>query len=295
MTVGSTSRFAEPGRGRASAPLGRAARAGARAALLALVAVASSGCGVFATYKEHNTLAAKNDALAREVEREKQEVAQLRADLQATRDRLDNALRANADNGSDLMSEKARVSQMAGRFEEQSHALEEVKKELASTRSELDARLDDMKRAQEAQTPRAPVLTIPPDKGGHFGAVENAYAQRDWGLTRTLGREFINRYPTDDRADDVRFLIGDADLKDGRPSSALGEFNRILKLNPPSNVLDRTLFGMGEAYLLMHDCQNARLAFTSCSTRFPKAKVGQDAKQKIAAIDHPAPGMCAPP
>jgi len=272
----------------------RAARVLAAAAALAACAL-TSGCGVFATYKEHNALAAKNDELGREVEKQKAEIVQLRGDLQATRDRLDNALRVNADNGSDLMSEKARVNQIAGRFDEQAHALEEVKKELASTRTELDTRLDEMKRAQEAQTPKAPVVTIPPDKGAHYAAIETAYAQRDWGLTRTLGREYISRYPTDDRADDARFLLGDADLKDGRPSSALGEFNRILKVTPPSNVLDRTLFGMGEAYMLMHDCQNAKLAFSSCATRFPKTKWGQDAKQRAAAIDHPTPGMCAPP
>ncbi len=70
-------------------------------------------------------------------------------------------------------------------------------------------------------------MQIPPDKEAHFQAVQGAYAQKDWPLVRTLGHEFVVRYGADDRADDVQFLLGDADLKDNRPTSAQGEFNRL--------------------------------------------------------------------
>jgi TolA-binding protein len=253
-----------------------------------------SGCGVFATQKEHETLATKNELLEKSVVESKTEVAALRADIEGTRARLDAALRANADTGSDLMSEKARLNQMTGRLDESAHSVDELKKDLASTRAELDARLDEMKRAQDVQTPKLPQVTIPADNRAHYGAIEAAYVQKDWTLTRTLGREFINRYPTDDKADDVSYFMGDADLKDGRPSAALGEFNRVLKLTPQSNVLDKTLFGMGEAYLLMKDCPSAKLAYSSCASRFPKEKVGVEAKARISIIDKPPPGTCAP-
>jgi TolA-binding protein len=256
--------------------------------------VVLSGCGVFATQKEHETLATKSEALEKSAAESKAEVAALRVDLEATRARLDAALRANADNGSDLMSEKARINQIAGRVDENAHNVDELKREIASTRTELDARLDEMKRAQDVQTPKPPPVTIPPDNRAHYGAIEAAYAQKDWALTRTLGREFVSRYPTDDKADDVFFFMGDADLKDGRPSSALGEFNRVLKLTPQSNVLDKALFGIGEAYLLMKDCPSAKLAFSSCASRFAKEKLGVEAKARMATIDKPPVGMCGP-
>jgi TolA-binding protein len=252
------------------------------------------GCGVFATQKEHEGLTTKNEALEKTVVETKAELASLRADLDATRARLDAALRANADNGTDLMSEKTRINQMAGRLDENAHNVEELKKEVLSTRTEIDARLDEMKRAQDVQTPKPAPVAIPPDNRAHYGAIEAAYTQKDWTLTRTLGREFVSRYPTDDKADDVFFFMGDADLKDGRPSSALGEFNRVLKLTPQSNVLDKTLFGMGEAYLQMKDCPSAKLAFTSCASRFAKEKIGIESKARIATIDKPPPGLCGP-
>jgi TolA-binding protein len=174
--------------------------------------------------------------------------------------------------------------------------VEAVKKDVVATRTELDARVDELKRAQAVQsTPAPPPVAIPADKKAHYKAIEEAYAKKDWGLVRTLGHEYVSRYPSDDQADSALWLIGDADMQDGRPSSALGEFNRILKQFPRSNVLDKTLFGMGDAYLVLHDCTNAKLAYGACEQRFGKTKIGQDARARVQKIEHPTPGMCAPP
>ncbi len=270
------------------------------ASVLALVvsgglSAGASGCGVFALQKDFDTLKAKDEQLARDSAADRQELVTMRSDLAATRERLDNALRANADNGSDLLSSKARINDLAGRSEELAHNLDQMRNDLQATRSELDAKLDDLKRAQAVQpTPAPPPVQIPADRATHYQAVEGAYAQRDWGLVRTLGHEYVSRYPTDDKADDALFLLGDADLKDNRPTTALGEFNRLLKSFPKSDRLDRTLYDMGEAYLLLHDCASARLAFVTLEQRFPREKLGQEAKARVSVIDKPTPGMCAP-
>lgn len=253
-----------------------------------------SGCGVFATQKDHDALSAKNDALEKSVTAEKAEVDSLKTDLAAERDRLDNALRANADRGSDLLGAQARVNDLAGRLDEAQHSLDELKKEVAARSTEVDARLDELKRAEAVQVTQPPPIVIPADKSGHFVATQQAYEQKNWGLTNTLGREYVNRYPTDDKVDDVSFLMGDADLQDGRPSSALGEFNRVLKTNPSSNVLDKTLLDMGASYMLLHDCESAKLAYVSAEKRFPKTATGVAARKQLAVLAHPTPDMCAP-
>jgi len=51
---------------------------------------------------------------------------------------------------------------------------------------------------------------------------------------------------------------------------------------------------MGQAYLTLHDCDDAKLAFQSCVNRYGKQKIGIAAKQQIATIDKRSPGMCAP-
>ncbi len=268
-----------------------------RAALLVVLALGASGCGVFALQKDHDDLAAKNKELTKQT---KEDIASLRSDLEATRQRLDNALRANADSGADLMSEKARINAAIGRIDELGHELDDLKTTMASMRTEVDARIDELKRNQAAaqaaqQAPTPPPVAIPADKAVHYAAIESAYKQKDWGLTRTLGHEYLTRYPADDRADDALYLMGDADLQDNRPSSALGEFNRLLKSFPKSNVLDKTLFGMGDAYWQMHACTDAKAAFQACESHFPKEKIAADARKRISEIDKAPPASCAPP
>jgi TolA-binding protein len=216
----------------------RSASAGLVLALFAVFFGAIGGCGIFATETDYEALAAR----VRDQDKAQEDrIKQLTADLSATRDRLDNALRANADNGSDLVSEKARVNQLAGRLDEVAHAVEEVRSTVSASRAEFDSRFDALKRTQDAlPTPAPPPVTIPPDKAQHYAAIETAGKAKDWSLVRTLGREYVNRYGTDDKADDVLYLMGTADLAEDHPSSALGEFNRLLKVYPKSNVLDKT-------------------------------------------------------
>jgi TolA-binding protein len=250
------------------------------------------GTGCFVMQRDYE---AKTGQLDKELENARAEIAQTRADLEATHARLDSALRANADSSSDVMSSKARLNDLIGRVDEVQHDVDELKRDVGATRTELYARIDELKRAQVTAPPAPPPIAIPQDKAAHFTQLKDAYHRRDFATVRALGPEYVNRYPTDEHADEALFIMGDSDLADSRPSSSLGHMNRLLKLFPRSKLLDRTLFNMGEAYLMLHDCQNAKIAFDAVEKRFPKEKVGIDAKARLASIARNTPGLCAPP
>jgi TolA-binding protein len=254
----------------------------------------ASGC--FVQQRDHDALVAKTEQMEKDVAQAKSDSAAVKADLAATRERLDNALRANADSSGDMIASKQRINDLAGRVDEVSHGIDELRRDVGASRTELYARIDDLKRTQAsaAAAPPAPI-TVPSDKDAHYKQLEAAYAKREWPTVRALGPEYVNRYATDDKADEALFFMGSADLQDGRPSSALGQFNRLLKLFPRSNVLDRTLYAMGDAYLMMHDCANAKTAYDACEKRYTKDKIGAEAKAKIDQIGKNPPGMCAPP
>lgn len=254
-----------------------------------LVSGGSLGCVVLRS--DHDALVARTERLEKE---SKDENAKLRSDLEATRQRLDNALRASADSNLDVMSSKQRLNDLAGRLDETAHETQETKRELGATRTEIYARLDDLKRGQAPVPEAKPAAAIPADKAAHFAAIRDAVAKKDHALVRQLGPEYVNRYPTDDLADDALLFVGDADLADGRPSSALASYGRLLKLFPKTNVQAGALFGMGEAYMAMHDCANAKLAYEAVEKRAAKEKVGADAKARLATIATNAPGTCAP-
>ena len=255
--------------------------------------LAQSGCLVM--QKDVDALSARTAAAEKEANEARAETSALRNDLEATRIRLDNALRANADSSTESMTSKQRMNELAGRVEEATHGIDELKRDVAASRTEIYARLDDLKsRTQQTAAPAPPPITVPADKTAHFRMIEDAHGKRDWATVRALATEFVNRYPNDEHAAEALYDAGDADLADGRPSSALGNFNRLLKLYPRSKVLDKTLFSMGEAYMLMHDCANAKLAYDACERRFAKEKVGADARARLQVIAKNAPGTCAP-
>lgn len=266
-------------------------------AVLVTTAIALFGSGCIVTQRDHEALQAKTAQVEKDNTQARTEIMAMRADLEATRQRLDNALRANADATGDSMTSKQRLNDLAGRVDEVKHGIEELRRDVGASRTELHSRIDEMKRVQPppAAAPPAPVAPqAPAERAAHFKQIEDAFEKRDWVTVRALGPEYVNRYPSDDKADETIFYLGSADLQDGRPSSALGQYNRLLKLFPRSNVLDRTLYAMGDAYLMMHDCVNAKLAYDACEKRFAKDKTGAEAKAKIDQIGKNPPGMCAP-
>lgn len=262
------------------------------AVALAALSPFGSGC---ATQRDHEALVARTAQVEKDAAQANANLVALRVDLEATRQRLDNALRANADSSGDFIASKQRLNELAGKVDEATHGIDDLRRDVGASRTELYARLDELKRAQPAAPAAAPApIAVPAEKDAHYKQLEAAFTKKDWPIVRALGPEYVNRYPSDDKADEALFFLGSADLLDGRPSSALGQFNRLLKLFPRSNVLDRTLYGIGDAYLLMHDCANAKVAYDACEKRFTKDKIGADAKAKLDQIGKNPPGMCAP-
>lgn len=268
-----------------------------RVAVFALL-ISTAHCGTFVLKQDYDALAEKSARMEKDLAATRAEMTALRADLAASRERMENALRANAENGSEVFSSKQRLNELAGRLDEVSHGMEENKRDIAASRTELSTKLDELKKQIPASVPPAATTTAPPaipaDKAAHLNALTEAKVKKDYATVRVLGPEYLNRYPNDESADLALFLVAEADREDSRPASALGQYNRLLKLFPRSRLLDKTLFGMGEAYLTMHDCGNAKLAYQSCETRFRRDKIGQDAKAKLELITKAPPGLCAP-
>ena len=181
-----------------------------------------SGC--FATQRDLDSANARLAEDKKTIESQQRELLRLSQDVAAAQQRLDNALRANADTGSDLWSEKQRLNQMAGRLDELDHGVGDVRHDLVAARGEVDARLDELKRAIDAQANKPAPVVVPADRAAHFAAIESARAQKDLTLARTLGREYVSRYPADDKTDDVLFSLGDLELADNHPAAALAEF-----------------------------------------------------------------------
>ncbi len=300
-------------------------------------------CGVLVMQKDFDALAQEQEALQKSVTDRDAEIKAIRAELNTTRERLENALRANADASSDFLSEKARIQEINGRLDETTQQLDDIRKEIASSRAAaveapaetapadpqvaaapkveaapaveaapkratVDLRAAEAPQTQPAQPARTATLeaapqtqpapkpaaapAFPADRNGHFLALRSAFEKHDVAAVRTLGHKFLERFASDDRGDEVLYMLGDTELKEQQPAVALGSFNRLLKQYPSSKFLDRALYDMGEAYLALHDCANAKTAFSASAQRSAK-KSGSPAHEKLTLIQKNAPGFCS--
>src|ERR1700754_2011853 len=116
---------------------------------LVLLGLTCMSTGCLVTQKEHEVVAARAEQAEKQAVAARAEAAALRSDLDATRQRLDNALRANADSSTETMSTKQRLNDLAGRVDEANHGLEELRRDVTASRTEIYARMDDLKRTQQ--------------------------------------------------------------------------------------------------------------------------------------------------
>ncbi|APS00398.1 tetratricopeptide repeat protein [Pajaroellobacter abortibovis] len=262
---------------------------------LLVYGVVESGCSLVAMQRDVDVLQKKQAALEGGGQRQRQELESLRAEIRGINARLDNVLSSHADKAVEWHAGQVNLNRLSGKIEEQEHALSELRAQFAAARKEWNAQLDELQRKQDsiAQS-RVSGPEAPPDRGAHMALIESSYRRKAARDLYPLGEEYIRRYPKDDQASKVVYWMGDSYLQESKPGAALGEFNRLLRQYPNSSYLGQALLGMGNAYLTLHDCVNARLAFSTCEKRFGKEQVAVEARNKIKTIDRAPGGLCEP-
>ncbi len=237
----------------------------------------------------HRTLKKQHDELQAETDR-------LKIELSTTRERLDNALRANADAKENLLNAGAQAARLEGRLDELAQADEEGRRALDLRRAGLEVQLKELDKAvkdlgahvaelaSKPPPPPPPTVPVPADKGAHFAALDRANELRDWAAVRLLASEFAGRYPTDERLDGVYFFRGNAEGALGQPATAIGEYSKVLKAGPKSTYRARALLGLGESYVAIGNCPDAKTALEMCEKFYRKDAAGRDAKAALVKL-----------
>jgi len=246
--------------------------------------------------EEFQALKGSHEALRTRHEALQAENDKLKIDLSTTRERLDNALRANADAKENLLNAGAQSARLEGRIEELAQADEEGRRQLDMQRANLEVQIQELdKQIKELGTkmsdfatkpppPPPPTVPVPADKNAHFAALERANEMRDWAAVRILASEFGGRYPTDERLDGVYYFRGNAEAALGQHATAIGEYSKVMKAGPKSVFLPRALLALGESYAALGNCADARTALEIAEKRYRKDAVGRDAKAALTKL-----------
>ena len=266
-----------------------------RALVLAGSSIAFSGCFLWTSRGEGDELSEKAHDHERrlanlergivdrqremndEVNHAKQKVAELE-------ELLERATKAVTRNSADTGLEVDRLGQELGRLEGEIATLrQEVadrERALQTVREELEQRMQTL--AQKAGVDvELQESQIPSNKDEHWQAAFRAYQNSEHALARALFRAYVQRYAQDDHADDAQYYVGSTYLRQDRPASALGELRKVISDYPRSNVLDRTLWDMADAFYKLQACADARGALEALIRGQPRSPLIRQARTKL--------------
>jgi tol-pal system protein YbgF len=214
------------------------------------------------------------------------------AEVQAKLDELNTAAhRTGADLAvsQDKLAEEVR--RLGGVIEELSHRLEAQEKALAQQKSDDDARFAALKGAgalDEFEARRKlEGLARPADKGAFFALAQDQEAKGERAAARQLYDEFVKKWPSDPRAADAHFRLGELWFGDKRHREAILEYGKVAQDFPRSDKAPDAMLRTGESMLALDLKDDARALFEEVRKRYPKSLAAQRAKARLAELAPP--------
>lgn len=167
----------------------------------------------------------------------------------------------------------------------------EIRNSSEQSNRELEQRMQQFARKAGVDVPIDPSI-IPSTKEAHYKAALRSHQNSDHTIARGLLREYIKRYPNDEKVPEAQYYLGASYLKQGQPATALGEYRVVITEHAQSDVVIKTLFDMGLAFWELHSCDDARAALGALIKREPKSSFATQAKAKLRAWKNPTAGYC---
>jgi tol-pal system protein YbgF len=216
------------------------------------------------------------------VDRKIAEVQQKLDELNATAHRTGADLAVNQDR---LVAD---VTRLRGELEEEAHRLEAIEKGLAQQKADTDARFAALKGAgaleeYEAKQ-KAKQLQRPTDKGEFFALAQQQENGGERAVARELYQEFVKKWPSDSRAADAHFRLGELSFGEKRYREALLEYGKVAQDFPRSDKAPDALFRAGESMLALDLRPDAKKLFEEVASRYPGTTAARRAKARLTEL-----------
>ena len=243
-----------------------------------------------ARVEDENRLAVKQLEEQRAVLRER--VAEADKKIAEVQKKLDELNAAAHRSGADLAVNQDRLQEEArglrGKLEEAQHRLDLVEQAAAALRADTEGRFAALKGAgaleeYEARK-KAAELKRPADKAAFLSLAQKQEQAGEKGVARELYEEYVKKWPTDPRAADAWFRLGELAFGDRRYREAVLAFGKVVQDFPRSDKAPDALLRTAEAMLALDLKDDAKAMFEDVAARFPKSKAAQKAKAKLAEL-----------
>ena len=132
-------------------------------------------------------------------------------------------------------------------------------------------------------TPSGPAGGLSPQR--MFDTAQADYAAGQWPLAISGFEQFIRSFPTNDRADDAQFYIGESFQLDGKFKEAVGAYEKVIADYPSGDRVPQALYKRGVALSLLGENDRARESFQQVIRNYPQSEVAVLAKQVLDGLN----------
>ncbi len=180
------------------------------------------------------------------------------------------------------------VAQLRGQLEEATHRLEGMDRTVAQTKTDSDARFAALKGSgalEEYESGRkAEALQRPSDKGAFLALAQDQESKGERGVARRLYEEFAKKWPSDPRAADAHFRLGELWYGDHRYREAILEYGKVAQDFPRSDKAPDAMLRTGESMLALDLRDDARSILEEVGKRYPRSTAATRARARLAEL-----------
>jgi tol-pal system protein YbgF len=249
------------------------------------LAFSATGCFAFVTKEDGDVMNKKIAALEAKNKQLETTLAELSGNTSAMQSKMQKAVdeatkvltRNNADVGLTVQKTQADLAALTGRVDDVDTREAAHYKSLSDSRAAMDTKVEQL--VNNTTTAKAP--PIPDTADAVFADAKKRLEAKQWNDARRVFDAFINRYPTDPRAGQAQYMIGDSYMKEQKFANAINAFLKVIEGFPKAEVVPDAMFEAGDAFYQLKYCGDARVYFQELLKRYPKTEWKKDATQKL--------------
>jgi TolA-binding protein len=187
--------------------------------------------------------------------------------------------RNSADLGSKVARDESDIAALVGKLEEARHLLEEMQKRLAVMEQTQQKTTQEQQRIIERVAP-----TMPEDKEALWKESQTRLAGGMREDARRFLRSFIQRFPNDPRASQAQLQVGQSFAQEFKNGLAVAEYLAVMSRFARSPEVPEAMWLLGEVYVSMKYCTDAKAIFLDLSKRYPKSPRATQVKDRLRDI-----------